>query len=187
MKFKLTCLFGLFFFALSAQKKTMDNGIYALWNKIDAQTISNDGQWVAYNVRPNTEGDAVLSIWNATKGTVRTFERGEKPTFTDDSQFLIFTIKQPLDSLKAKRRKKVKDDDLPKDSLGIYTLKTGELTVIGNIKSFSVPQKWAGFVAYQYEIVKPNDKDAKEKPKNGAADSSATKSKTKQMTTLEKY
>ena len=141
MKFQLTCLFGLFFFAVSAQKKTMDNGIYALWNKIDAQTISNDGQWVAYNVRPNTEGDAVLSVWNAQKGTVQTFDRGEKPTFTEDSRFLIFALKQPLDSLKAKRRRKVKDDDLPKDSLGIYTLATGEVTKIANIKSFVVPQK----------------------------------------------
>ncbi len=182
MKFNITCLLGLFFFTLSAQtnggKKTMDNGIYAVWKKIDAQTLSNDGQWVAYNVRPNTEGDAVLSVWNATKGTVRTFDRGEKPTFTEDNEFLIFTIKQPLDSLKAKRRKKVKDDDLPKDSLGIYTLKTGELTTIGNIKSFAIPQKWAGFVAYQYEITKPNDKDIKEKPKNGA-DTTVTKAKAK--------
>ena len=133
----------------------MDNTIYHKWKKIDAQTISNNGQWVAYNVRPNTEGDALLYVWNAQKGTTRTFDRGEKPTFTDDNQYLIFAIKQPLDSLKAKRRKKIKEDDLPKDSMGIYTLATGELTKIANIKSFTVPQKWAGYIAYQYEIEKP--------------------------------
>lgn len=182
MKIRLTYFFCLFTLVVSAQttsgKKTMDNGIYHIWKKIESQTISNDGQWVAYNVRPNTEGDAVLTIWHTTKGTIRTFERGEKPTFTDDNQFLIFSIKQPLDSLKAKRRKKVKEEDLPKDSLGIYALATGELTKIANIKSFAVPQKWSGYIAYQYEIEKPNDKESKDKPKN-AADSTATKPKAK--------
>lgn len=170
----------LFAFALSAQnaaKKTMDNTIYHKWKKIDAQTISNNGQWIAYNVRPNTEGDALLYVWNAQKGTTRTFDRGEKPTFTDDNQYLIFVIKQPLDSLKAKRRKKIKDEDLPKDSMGIYTLATGELTKIANIKSFVVPQKWAGYLAYQYEIEKPIE--PKEKPKKSAEDSTKTKAKPK--------
>ncbi len=177
MKFKLSLLIGLLPLLVFAQnKKTMDNSIYHKWNKIEAQTLSNDGQWVAYNVRPNTEGDAVLSIWNATKGTVRTFQRGEKPTFTDDSQFLLFAIKQPLDSLKAKRRKKVKEEDLPKDSLGIYNVTTGELTKIANVKSFAVPQKWAGYAAFQYEMEKPVEEKAK--PKNGT-DSTATKAKPK--------
>jgi dipeptidyl aminopeptidase/acylaminoacyl peptidase len=177
MKSTLSALLCFCTFLVFAQnKKTMDNSIYHKWNKIEAQILSNDGQWVAYNVRPNTEGDAVLSIWNAAKGTIRTFPRGEKPTFTDDSQYLIFSIKQPLDSLRAKRRKKVKEEDLPKDSLGIYNVSTSELTKIANVKSFSVPQKWAGYVAFQYEIEKPSE--VKEKPKTGA-DSTATKAKPK--------
>jgi acetyl esterase/lipase len=183
MKIQLAFLVLLSTFTLFAQtnggKKTMDNTIYHKWKKIETQTIANNGQWVAYNVRPNTEGDALLYVWNAAKATSRTFERGERPTFTDDSQFLIFAIKQPLDSLKAKRRKKVKDEDLPKDSLGIYNLTTGEVTKIANIKSFAVPQKWAGSIAYQYEIEKPIE--TKEKPKK-AEDSTATKPKPKAKT-----
>jgi dipeptidyl aminopeptidase/acylaminoacyl peptidase len=181
MKIHFTYLFLLFFVSLFAQpngeKKTMDNTIYHKWKKIETQSIANDGQWVAYNTRANTEGDALLYVWNAARGTTQTFERGEKPTFTDDSQFLVFSIKQPLDSLKAKRRKKVKDEDLPKDSLAILNLATGEITKIANIKSFAVPQKWAGYIAYQYEIEKPVE--TKEKPKKAGEDSTATKPKAK--------
>ena len=141
-----------------AQKKTMTHDVYKIWKKIDNSKITNDGKWVAYGTMCNAECDPTLHLWNAATGTTRSFDRGYDAQFTFDNAFLIFKIKQPLDSLKAKRRKKVKEEDLPKDSLGILSLADGNFTKIGHVKSFAVPQKWAGFVAFQYEIEKINDK-----------------------------
>ena len=154
-----------------AQKKTMSHEVYGIWKKIDQQRVSNDGKWVSYITLSNTEGDPNLYLWNAANASTTIFARGMEGRFTEDNAFLIFKIKQPLDSLKAKRRKKVKDEDLPKDSLGIYTLATGELKKVANVKSFNMPQKWAGFVAYQLEADKPEKED--KNGKNALKDSTA--------------
>ena len=158
-------------FSLTAQKKTMTHDVYKIWKKIDNAKISNDGQWVAYGTMCNAECDGTLNLWNASKGTTLSFDRGYDAQFSFDNAYLFFKIKQPLDSLKAKRRKKVKDDDLPKDSLAILTLLDGSITKIANIKSYAAPIKWAGFVAFQYDVEKnaekgdPSVKDSLAAPK----------------------
>lgn len=159
LTFLLLSLFSIT--QIHAQKKTMEHDVYGIWKKIEQQRISNDGKWVTYFTISNTEGNPTQHLWNASTGNTQIFERGTEGRFTEDNAFLIFKIKQPLDSLKAKRRKKVKDDDLPKDSLGIYNLNSGEIVKVANVKSFSVPQKWAGFVAYQLEFEKPEKEDKK--------------------------
>jgi dipeptidyl aminopeptidase/acylaminoacyl peptidase len=173
--FTITIAFG--------QKKIMDHGVYKIWKRIDKQSLSNDGNWVVYSTICNAECDPTLQLWNATTATTTTFERGADAQFTHDNAFLIFKIKQPLDTLKAKRRKKVKDEDLPKEGLGIYNLATGNLTKIPNVKSFAVPQKWAGYMAYQLDIEKPekegNAGQNAENSRNPAKDTSATRAKTK--------
>ncbi|MFN4255267.1 MAG: alpha/beta hydrolase family protein [Saprospiraceae bacterium] len=151
----LPVLLLLFFsFALRAQRP-LDQADIHRWRKIEQPKISADGRWVAYVLVPQTEGDPVLCLWNAADTSTRKIQRGTDARFTDDANYLIFRLKQPLDSLKAMRRRKVKDDDLPKDSLGILSLETGQLTKIPKVKSFAVPDKWAGWLAYQLEAEKP--------------------------------
>lgn len=40
---------------------------------------------------------------------------------------------------------------MPKDSLGIYDIKSKYLLKIGHIKSYKTPLKWSGYLAYQFE------------------------------------
>ena len=136
-------------------KKMLDHADVQRWKKIEQQRISSDGQWVSWIQISVTEGDAALYLWNA--GTVKTsiFQRASEAHFSADNKLLIFTIKPPLDSLKALRRKKVKDEDLPKDTLGILTLATGQLEKIPRLKSVQVPEKWSGWFAFQCEPLKP--------------------------------
>jgi hypothetical protein len=121
---KLTALLS---FALSAQflfaqgNKPIEHADVHRWRKIEQQKISNNGQWVAWAQSPVTEGDAALYLWDSQTGAARVFERSSEPQFSDDAKWLVFRIKPALDTLKALRRKKVKDEDLPKDSLGILT------------------------------------------------------------------
>jgi len=138
------------------------------WRKIERPQITPDGQWVAYLLTPTTEGDNALCLWNAASAKTATFERAADPKFSHDGQHLVFKIKPPLDTLKAQRRRKVKDEDLPKDSLGVYVLATGDLQKYPDVRSYALPEKWSGWLAYQLEPAK------EEKPKKEAAGNAET-------------
>lgn len=154
-------LFLLCFFLtpllLSAQtaKKPIEYTDVQRWKKIDQQRVSNDGRWVAWAQVPVTEGDAELYLWSESAKESRMFRRASDAKFSEDSRLLVFTIKPSLDSLKALRRKKTKEEDLPKDTLAILTLATGQLEKIPRLKSVFVPEKWSGFIAFQCEPEKP--------------------------------
>ncbi len=104
---------------------------------------------------PVTEGDAELYLWNESSKETKVFRRASEAKFSEDSKLFIFTIKPALDSLKSLRRKKTKDEDLPKDTLAILTLATGKLEKIPRLKTVFVPEKWSGFIAFQCEPEKP--------------------------------
>ena len=110
------------------------------------------------------EKDNFLRINNSKSKTVFSYNRASRGKFSYDSKFAFFSIKPWKDSITELKRKKVKKNKLPKDSLGIYDLKIKSLTKIGNIKSYKTPLKWSGYVAYQFEI-NQEKKDAKKKNK----------------------
>ena len=148
----LLCLCSLPIFA---QKKQLEHSDIPRWKKIEGQKISNDGQWVAHVQAPVTEGDTKLLLWNTSTQRSLLFERGTEARFSADNRLLVFRIKPPLDTLKALRRKKVKEEDLPKDTLAVYTLATGTLEKTPRLKSYTLPEKWSGYLLYQLEADKP--------------------------------
>ena len=139
----------------SQNKKPLDHADVHRWRKIEQQRISNDGQWVAWVQTSVTESDPALHLWNARTEQTRVFPRATEARFSEDNKLLIFRIKPALDTLKAQRRRKVKDEDLPKDTLGIFTLADGQLEKIPRLRNFSVPEKWSGWLFYQIETEKP--------------------------------
>ena len=152
----LPCFFVFVNTLLFAQnKKPLDHADVHRWRKIEQQRLSNDGKWAAWAQTPVSEGDAMLHLWSADSNTTTVFPRSSDAQFSDDSKWLIFRVKPALDTLKALRRKKVKDEDLPKDSLGIYDLVHGKLEKIPRLKNFSLPEKWSGWLAFQIETEKP--------------------------------
>ncbi len=159
---------------LFSQKKALEIADVHRWRKIEQTQISTDGRWVAYLLAPTTEGDNTLCLWNAQTAQTTTFERAAEPAFSFDGQYLVFKIKPALDTLKAQRRRKVKDDELPGDTLGIYTLATGSLQKIAEVRSFAMPEKWSGWLAFQMEAQKP-EKSKKDKEKGETATPDSTK------------
>jgi len=156
MKQYLACLFFCCTLSpLLAQKKQLDHADIHRWRKIEQPRISNDGEWTAYGLVPVTEGDATLALWNARTDKTILFPRATEARFSEDNKLLIFRIKPPLDTLKAQRRRKVKEEDLPKDTLGIYTIPNGHLEKIPRLKTFAMPEKWSGYLAYQLDPEKP--------------------------------
>ena len=157
--------FFLFFLSLASAtaqtpetKKILDHSDAHSWNNIAETKVSADGSWVAYVVKPNTEGDSRLALWNSETRTTQWFDRADRIKFTAEDAALVFRIKPPLDTLREMRRRKVKKKDLPKDTLGILNLETGRLLRIPEMKSFSVPEKWEGLICCQLH---PRKKEAK--------------------------
>ncbi|MBT8291017.1 MAG: hypothetical protein KJO93_09275, partial [Muriicola sp.] len=166
MKPVFTLLFVLLSLSLTAQKKVLTQEDLEIWNTIETPRISPNGGFVAYSLEKG-EKDQFLKLKNTNGQQVFSYDRASKGEFTYDSKALIFSITAWKDSVLDMKRRKVKKKDMPKDSMGIYHLGTGELEKFGNIKSYKVPEKWSGYIAYQLEEI--------EVPKDTTQDSTAKK------------
>ena len=129
--------------------------------------ISNDGKWVVYSVTPQ-EGDNELVIQSPKLDQKMTVPRGYNAVITEDSRFVVFRIKPFFKDMREARIKKKKTDDLPKDSIGIVELGKEGVFKLPRIRSYKVPEKEAGWVAYHLE--KPIDKKDAGRSKAEAGD-----------------
>ena len=152
--FSLLILISTFTFS---QKKILDHQDFEIWNTIKNPTISPNGSYIMYSLEKG-EADNFLKIKDAKASIILEHDRAQKGQFTFDSNYALFTIKAWKDSILEMKRKKVKKDKLPKDSLGIYNLIDDSLVKIANVKSYKIPEKWSGFIAYQFEENKPLEK-----------------------------
>ncbi len=159
------------------QKKILDHSDYDLWSTIQDEAISPNGSYVLYSLEKG-EKDHFFKVQDDKGNFVLEYDRGQKGHFTHDSQHVIFVIKAWKDSVLAMKKRKVKKDKLPKDSLAIFHLKTKSLVKIGNVKSFKIPEKWSGYVAYQLEDVK---KSEKKEEKDSIAEAKKKKDKPKKV------
>lgn len=131
-------------------RKILDHADFDLWKTIEKPMLSDDGRWACYELR-TLEGDPELALFDALQGKELRFARAQEAAFSADSRFLVFRIKPAADTLRALRRKKVKKEELPKDTLAIYDLARAELEKIPDLKAFYMPRYWSGFLAWQHE------------------------------------
>jgi len=152
-----------------SQKKVLDHADLEIWNTIENEGISPDGSYVVYGLQKG-EKDQTLKLKTSNGNSVFEYARGEKGNFSYDSKFVTFTIKAWTDSITALKQRKTKKDKMPKDTLGIYDLNSKRLTKIPNVKSYAMPEKWSGYLAYYLEDIKT------EKEKNTTDSSKVSKS-----------
>ena len=146
---QLALLIGfIFIFSLSqAQKKPLDHSVYDDWQSIGNTDISKDGKWISYSVELQ-EGDAKLLLSNAKGTKIQEINRGGNATFSSNSQYFIFQIKPPFKEIREAKIKKKKSEDMPTDSLGIFSLQQKEVFKTANVKSFKVAKEGSLVVAY---------------------------------------
>ncbi|MCU4176633.1 prolyl oligopeptidase family serine peptidase [Carboxylicivirga sp. N1Y90] len=152
-------------------KKKMDHTIYDSWKSLDREfVISDDGQFISYVIKPQ-EGDTYLYIYNVQTQKLDSIPRGKKPVFSKGGSFLAFNVLAQADSVRALKLKKVKKDKMPKDSLFVKNLSTGEFTMVAGINKWSAPKDGGDWLAYML------DKEAKkrEEPKDSAVVEEETK------------
>jgi dipeptidyl aminopeptidase/acylaminoacyl peptidase len=147
-------------------KKALDNTAFDEWKSITWRSMSNDGNYVAHTVNPE-DADGKLVLLHLKTNAKDEQARAENISLSWDSKYAIFKIKPQKVLVKEMRRQKKKADDMPKDSLGIYAFATRKLEKIPDVRSYKLPEKNGGWLAYQLEAqkeIKPI-----EKPKSDSA------------------
>jgi hypothetical protein len=145
-RFICSCLL-LLSIAAQAQKKPLDHTVYDQWQSIKDVVLSNDGNWMSYTVAPQ-EGDATLFIKHLKTNQVFSIDRGTQSKFTENNGFLIAKIKPTFNETRQAKIAKKKAEEMPKDSLAILTLATGNITKIPAVKSYQLPEFGNDVIAY---------------------------------------
>lgn len=152
-------------------KKTLDHTVYDSWKEISYKALTPDGSFAAFTVNPQ-DGDGKVIFYNLKTNAQDSAKRAVDIALTFDSRYALFKIKPQQKIVKELRRQKKKKEDLPKDSLGIFSFSSRKTEKIADVKSFKVPEKAGGWLAYQLDIKKEEPKssdaakpDANKKPK----------------------
>jgi dipeptidyl aminopeptidase/acylaminoacyl peptidase len=148
--FCVVFLSGLFSHEIYAQseQKTLSHDDYDGWNNLADWNISNDGSYVFYTINPQ-EGDGNLFLKTSKGELIQTVHRGQKAAFTYDSRFLIVTLKTSFEQDRLNKKNKKKPEDLPGDSLLIYSIYAEKMSEIADVNSYKIPKKWSGWLACQ--------------------------------------
>ncbi|WP_373331384.1 S9 family peptidase [Salmonirosea aquatica] len=128
--------------------------------------LSNDGQWVAYEINPQ-EGDGELVVEAPATGRRLNFSRGYGAQFSADGTYLIAKIKPALEAMRVAKKQKLKPDKMPKDSLIVVKLADGQQRSYANVASFKVGEdggNWLAFLTKKEEAKKDTTQKAA-KPK----------------------
>ena len=164
-----------FALTVAAQKRPLTHQDYDSWKSIQSPQLSRDGKWVAYALSEQ-DGDGEIIVRNIANGNEWKSQRGYRPptpppdpsdpvpqgnflanarllrpVFTADSRFLAFAIEPTKADFAQAKKDKKKPEDMPKNSLGIFDLSSGQITRIERVKSFQVPEDGNGWIAYQLE------------------------------------
>ncbi len=115
--------------SLQAQKKPLDHSVFDSWQSVGSTSLSPDGSVIAYEVNPQ-EGDGTLTIRSfGKKGREILIPRGYNARILDNSRFAVCLIKPEFQKTRRAKIDKKKADDMPKDSLAVINLASGEVAV----------------------------------------------------------
>jgi dipeptidyl aminopeptidase/acylaminoacyl peptidase len=151
---------------LPVTKKPLTHEVYDTWKEITYRALTNDGAYAVYTINPQ-DGDGKVVFHNLKTSAQDSIHRASDITHTWDSRFSVFKIKPQKEVVKELRRLKKKKEELPKDSLGIYSFSTRKVEKIPNVRSYKIPEKAGGWMAYQLEPANEVKPKADEKTGNG--------------------
>lgn len=160
------------------QKKILDIADFDIWNTIENEAINANGDYIMYSLEKG-EKDQFLKIKDEDGKPVLEHDRGYARAFSYDGDYAFFTIKAWEDSVSEMKRRKVKSKDMPKDTLGIFSLKSKQLTKIPFVEKYTVPEKWSGYVIYQLTDI-PEETVEEDSEEDKKEETSGEEKKTKE-------
>lgn len=147
-------------------KRPISHTDYDSWKSIQRSSLSSNGEWVAYEVNPQ-EGDGVLYVEAPRRGMKLTVPRGYGAQFSADASYLVAKIKPEHEKVRMAKKAKAKADKMPKDSLVIISLPSGQQRHVPDLISFDLPDdkgNWMALLTKKQEVKKDStQKSAKGK------------------------
>lgn len=143
--------------AQKTEKKPLSVNDFAAWNVIKNQSLSNDGKFLAYELNKQ-KGDGKLIVKNLENKKSDTIPRGYSSSFSANSDFIVYKIKPAEDSIRNAKKKKLKKELMPKDSIGILVFKKHRFYSFPDVVQYSVSKENSQWVAFISEIKKPAKK-----------------------------
>ena len=165
--FVLICPFG--YAQQIPSRSALTHSAYDQWMDITYKAVSPDGKNAAFLLTPQY-GNGLAVFRNIKSKTADSAFHAADLLMTYDGLHGIYKIKPDPDAVKELRRQKKKKEDLPKDSLGIYSFETRATVKVADVKSFRVPSRAGGWLAYLTEPstdIKSKKKIKKNNDENG--------------------
>lgn len=143
-------LFFIFSVGFAQQKKPLDHSVYDDWKQVENQQVSRDGRFVLYEINPQI-GDGKLFFEQLDDKIKDSIARGSQAQFSAKSNFIVYRIVQPFDTVRSAKLKKVKKDKMPQDSVGVTLLSSNKTWRFPGLKQFILPEKDSDWVAILLE------------------------------------
>ncbi len=157
------------------QKRPLTHAVYDGWKEITYKALTPDGNFAVFTVNPQ-DGDGKVIFYNLKTSAQDSVRRADNISLSFDSRYAVFKIKPQQKLVRELRRQKKKKEDLPKDSLAVYSFISRKTEKIPDVKSYKIPEKSGGWLAYQQEPkkeskgkvgnAKPDEKKPKKKKTN---------------------
>ena len=162
-----TLYFSSILNAQKTEKKPLTIEDFAAWQVVSNPLVSNDGKLAAFEQNPQKgNGELVVKTIDGEKSD--TLSRGFDAKFSPESNFIVYKIKQPEDSIRRAKIKKLKKEQMPKDSVGIRVFNTSKTYAFPKLKQFTLPKenaRWVAFLSYMDNPAKKEEEKEKEKEK----------------------
>lgn len=142
---------------IHGQNRSLNHSDYDSWNSISNYTITNLGDYTAVVTSPQ-RGDGFLSLIKTSNGKTIRFERSDSPKFTADGKWLIFRVTPPFEEVYKLKLKDTPKDEMPKNKLVKYEIRTGRSDTVLNLVSFNVHPNEGAFVSVFIENEKREEK-----------------------------
>lgn len=148
--------------AQKVEKKPLTTDDFAAWTVLKNLIVSNDGKYTAFEINPQ-KGDGNLVVKSIDSKKEDTLSRASAAGFSPESDFVVYKIKQPEDSIRSAKKKKLKKEEMPKDSIGILVFKRHKVYAFPGLKQFTLPKENAKWVVYLTDMEKPKKDDSEKK------------------------
>ncbi|MDD4638668.1 MAG: hypothetical protein PHT63_02785, partial [Bacteroidales bacterium] len=163
-----TILLVIFSLSSFAQKKPLDHSVYDGWKNIGAFTMTEDAQYTLFMINPQ-EGDSKFVSHNISTGEQFEIPRGSSYKVTWDGNYAVMRIKATFEETRNAKLKKLKPEQMPRDTLGIYNIRTKELKKIPFLKEgssgFKIEKYSKNFFVFQTTPAPDTSKNKKPAPK----------------------
>lgn len=127
-------------------KPTLTEADFARIETLGTIALSPDGKWIAYDFRRGVSGPTELRYRAVAGGAEASVPLGERPVFSADGRWLLFTIVPDTAASRGGRRgggagrgnAGTGTAGAPRDKVGIIDLRSGARTIFDDVQSFAL-------------------------------------------------